>query len=125
MLKHSQEKEFRENIFQLVRAYVSSRLPERGLIGNNVKIANTKEIINCIINDYCEVNGAERLSDCTLLGDATSSVYKGTGVIAENTIIDHGASITNGANLQDCFVGEACQIATASPHLHRYSLPTR
>ena len=110
MLKHSHNKEFRETLFQLVRAYVSSRLPERGLIGNNVKIANTKEIINCIINDYCEVNGAERLSDCTLLGDATSSVYIGTGVIAENTIIDHGASITNGANLQDCFVGEACQI---------------
>ena len=110
MLKHSHNKEFRETLFQLVRAYVSSRRPERGLIGNNVKIANTKEIINCIINDYCEVNGAERLSDCTLLGDATSSVYIGTGVIAENTIIDHGASITNGANLQDCFVGEACQI---------------
>ena len=110
MLKHSHNKEFRETLFQLVRAYVSSRLPERGLIGNNVKIANTKEIINCIINDYCEVNGAERLSDCTLLGDATSSVYIGTGVIVENTIIDHGASITNGANLQDCFVGEACQI---------------
>lgn len=110
MLKHSHNKEFRETLFQLVRAYISSRLPERGLIGNNVKIANTKEIINCIINDYCEVNGAERLSDCTLLGDATSSVYIGTGVIAENTIIDHGASITNGANLQDCFVGEACQI---------------
>ena len=110
MLKHSHNKEFRETLFQLVREYVSSRLPERGLIGNNVKIANTKEIINCIINDYCEVNGAERLSDCTLLGDATSSVYIGTGVIAENTIIDHGASITNGANLQDCFVGEACQI---------------
>ena len=110
MLKHSHNKEFRETLFQLVRAYVSSRLPERGLIGNNVKITNTKEIINCIINDYCEVNGAERLSDCTLLGDATSSVYIGTGVIAENTIIDHGASITNGANLQDCFVGEACQI---------------
>ena len=111
MLKHSHNKEFRETLFQLVRAYVSSRLPERGLIGNNVKIANTKEIINCIINDYCEVNGAERLSDCTLLGDATSSVYIGTGVIAENTIIDHGASITNGANLQDCFVGEACQLS--------------
>lgn len=111
MVNHANDQEARERIFQLVRKDVDHRMPERGLIGNNVKITNTKEITNCIINDYCEVSGAERLSDCTLLGDAASSVYIGTGVVAENCIIDYGASITNGANLQDCFVGEACQIS--------------
>lgn len=111
MVRHAGDKEARERIFQLVRKDVGRRMPERGLIGNNVKITNTKEITNCIVNDYCEVSGAERLSDCTLLGNASCSVYVGTGVIAENSIIDYGASITNGANLQDCFVGEACQIS--------------
>ena len=111
MVRHAGDQEARERIFQLVRKDVAHRMPERGLIGNNVKITNTKEITNCIVNDYCEVSGAERLSDCTLLGDASSSVYIGTGVVAENCIIDYGASITNGVNLQDCFVGEACQIS--------------
>ena len=111
LVKHAQDKELRDSILQLVRKDQQERMPEKGQIGNNVKITNTKEITNCIINDYCEVNGAERLCDCTLQGDATCSVYVGTGVIAENSIIDYGASITNNANIQDCFIGEACQIS--------------
>lgn len=111
MVRYTQEKDMREALSQMLRKDMQGNFPERGQIGNNVKITNTKEITNCIINDYCEVNGAEHLSDCTLQGDATCSVYVGTGVIAENSIIDYGASITNNANIQDCFIGEACQIS--------------
>ena len=79
--------------------------------GSNVKIVNTKEITNCVINDYCEVNGASRLSDCTLLGSVHGNVYVGTGVITENSIIAEGASVINSVKIQDCFVGEACQLS--------------
>lgn len=77
-------------------------MPDRGQIGNNVKIINTKEITNCVINDYCEVNGASRLSDCTLLGSVHGNVYIGTGVITENSIIAEGASVINSVKIQDC-----------------------
>ncbi len=86
-------------------------MPERGNIGNNVKIVNTKEITNCVINDLCEVNGASRLSDCTLLGSVHGNVYTGTGVIIENSIIAEGSSVINSVKIQDCFVGEACQLS--------------
>ena len=111
MVKHFPDKEMKETIRQLIKTDIDNKMPERGQIGNNVKIINTKEITNCVINDYCEVNGASRLSDCTLLGSAHGNVYIGTGVITENSIIAEGASVINSVKIQDCFVGEACQLA--------------
>ena len=110
MVKHFSDKELKEKIRQLIKTDIDNKMPERGQIGNNVKIVNTKEITNCIINDFCEVNGAARLSDCTLLGSAHGNVYIGTGVIAENSIIAEGASVINSVKIQDCYVGEACQL---------------
>lgn len=111
MVKHFSQKELKERIRQLIKKEIDNKMPECGQIGNNVKIINTKEITNCVINDFCEVNGAARLSDCTLLGSAHGNVYIGTGVIAENSIIAEGASVINSVKIQDCFVGEACQLS--------------
>ena len=111
MVKHFSDKELKEKIRQLIKTDIDNKMPERGQIGNNVKIVNTKEITNCVINDLCEVNGASRLSDCTLLGSVHGSVYIGTGVIIENSIIAEGSSVINSVKIQDCFVGEACQLS--------------
>ena len=111
MVKHFSNKELKERIKKLIKTDIDLKMPEKGQIGNNVKIINTKEITNSIINDYCEVNGAARISDCTLLGSAHGNVYIGTGVIAENSIIAEGASVINSVKIQDCFVGEACQLS--------------
>ena len=72
---------------------------------------NTKEITNTVIGDDCEVNGASRLSDCTIISTPQANVYIGTGVICENSIINYGSSIINSVKIQDCFVGEACQLS--------------
>ena len=111
MVKHFSDKELKENIRQLIKTDIENKAPERGQIGSNVKIVNTKEITNCVINDLCEVNGASRLSDCTLLGSVHDNVYVGTGVIIENSIIAEGSSVINSVKIQDCFVGEACQLS--------------
>ena len=111
MVKHFSDKELKERIRQLIKTDIDNKMPERGQIGNNVKIVNTKEITNCVINDLCEVNGASRLSDCTLLGSVHGCVYIGTGVIIENSIIAEGSSVINSVKIQDCFVGEACQLS--------------
>ena len=111
MVKHFSQKELKERIRQLIKNEIDNKMPECGQIGNNVKIINTKEITNCVINDFCEVNGASRLSDCTLLGSIHGNVYIGTGVIAENSIIAEGSSVINSVKIQDCFIGETCQLS--------------
>ena len=111
MVKHFNDKDLKNAIRRLVSEEIARTNPERGTIGNNVKIINTKEITNTVIQDDCEISGASRLSDCTILSSENASVYIGTGVICENSIISDGSSIVNSVKMQDCFVGEACQIA--------------
>jgi carbonic anhydrase/acetyltransferase-like protein (isoleucine patch superfamily) len=110
MVKHNRDKELTRRLHQLIDDEVRVSTPERGIIGNNVKIINTKEITNTVIKGDCEINGAARLSECTILSNEDASVYIGTGVICENSIICDGCSINNSVKMQDCFVGEACQI---------------
>lgn len=111
MVKHFHDKPLKEAIRRLIKEEINLHAPEQGWIGNNVKIVNTKEISNTVIFDECEINGASRLSDCTILSSDNASVYIGTGVICENSIISYGSSIINSVKMQDCFVGEACQIS--------------
>ena len=110
MVKHFKDKQLKDTLTRLVNEEIRFTQPERGTIGNGVKIINSKEITNTVIKDDCEINGASRLSDCTILSSKDASVYIGTGVICENSIISNGCSITNSVKMQDCFVGEACQI---------------
>ena len=84
--------------------------PDGGTVGYGVKIANTREIVNTVIGDDTEINGASRLADCTVNGSFGESVYIGNDVICENTVVAAGASITGGAHIYNCYVGEACHI---------------
>lgn len=110
MVKHHEDKVLINILKQLIDDEVRLSAPERGIIGNNVKIINTKEITNTVIKGDCEISGTSRLADCTIMSSKDASVYIGTGVICENSIICDGCSINNSVKMQDCFVGEACQI---------------
>lgn len=110
MVKYNRDKELTRRLQELIDDEVRVSTPDRGVIGNNVKIINTKEITNTVIKGDCEISGASRLSECTILSSEDASVFIGTGVICENSIICDGCSINNSVKMQDCFVGEACQI---------------
>lgn len=82
MVKHFNDQSSEDSIRRLINEVARNR-QDQACIGNNVKIVNTKEITNTVINDDCEINGAARLSDCTILSSPNSNVYIGTGVICE------------------------------------------
>lgn len=111
MISHNRDKEFWAAMRRLISEDIKATSPDRGTIGDGVKIVNTKEITNTVIGDECEVSGAARLSDVTILSSPNATVYIGTGVICENSIINHGSSLINSVKMQDCFVGEACKIS--------------
>lgn len=95
---------------KLILDEVKAIRPERGTIGYGVKIVNTREIVNVIIGDDCEISGASKLADSTFVGNADAGVYIGNDVYCENVVAVAGASIVNGAKLDKCFVGEACHV---------------
>ena len=110
MVKHDRDKVLKKTLQQMIEDELRVSRPERGYIGNNVKIINAKDITNTIIKGDCEISGAARLSECTVMSSMDAPVFIGTGVICENSIICDGCSINNSVKMQDCFVGEACQI---------------
>ena len=110
MVKYNTDKELKRILEQMIEDELRVSRPERGFIGNNVKIINAKDITNTIIKGDCEISGAARLSECTVMSSTDAPVFIGTGVICENSIICDGCSINNSVKMQDCFVGEACQI---------------
>lgn len=110
MVRYSDNKAMTAALRKMVLNYIEERKPEMTSIGDNVKIVNTTDIINCNISSDCEISGATKLSECTLTGSTESPVFVGSGVIIENTIAGAGASITDGAKADNCFVGEACHL---------------
>jgi len=110
MVKHFNDKALKAALQRLINEEIRFTQAERGTLGNGVKIINAKDITNTVVKDDCEICGASRISDCTILSSKDASVYIGTGVICENSIISNGCSITNSVKMQNCFVGEACTI---------------
>ena len=120
MVKHASDKELKDILQAIISRHVHDILPERGVIGDRVKIVNTKEITNTVIGNDCSIDGAARLSDCTILSSSDAAVHIGTGVICEQSVISDGSSITNSVKIENCFVGEACHLSngfTASASL--------
>ena len=111
MVKYFKDKDLKNALRRLVSEEIACLTPAVSTIGHNVKIVNSKEITNTIIHNDCEISGASRLCDCTILSSEHANVYIGTGVICENSIISEGSSIINSAKIQDCFIGETCHIA--------------
>lgn len=110
MINRHADKQFTESITKLIKENIALRTYDNGVIGDGVKIINTTEISNTNISTNCEVNGACRLSDCTLATGLDDSVYIGSGVICDNSIIADGSVVKDNSILSNCYVGEACLI---------------
>lgn len=84
--------------------------PTKGIVGNGCRIVGTGEICNVNIQPYCEIQGAAKLLNSTLLSNDDAPTLIGTDVIVENSIVSLGATITDGAKVDNCFVGESVHI---------------
>lgn len=90
---------------------VAARPPvEYGVIGCGTRITHTREINNVMIGLSCEIAGASRLNTATILSTEDSPTYIGPDVIVENTVVACGATVTDGAKVDNCFVGESVHI---------------
>ena len=83
---------------------------ERGTIGRGSRIVGTREISNVVVGDACEIQGASRLSDCTIRSCDEAPTLIGSDVIMENTVVSVGATVADGAKLSNSFVGESTHV---------------
>ncbi len=109
MVKYENDYAFASRLRALIEKEIEQESPI-GSVGSGVRIVNTPTIANCRIYDECEIDGACRLTDCTLRSKPTAPIYIGSGVIMENSVVHSGSSILNSSHIENCFVGEATQI---------------
>lgn len=95
--------------------YSNKHASELGTVGSYVRIKNAATIKNVRIGDYSSINGASRLENGSINSNEAAPVLIGANVICEDFIISSGSSVTDGATLSRCFVGQACQLG------HNYS----
>lgn len=110
MVRSAADRTLWEQLHAMANAFTAHHRAPRATVGYSVKIVNTREIINVIIGDECEISGASRLCDCTIMGTDEAGVFVGNDVVCENTVVQAGSSIVDGARLYNCFVGEACHV---------------
>ena len=95
---------------EMVKNEVANHSGQSAKIGNGARIVGVKEITNTMIGDGCEIKCASRLENCTILSTDDASTFISTDTIVENTIVAAGASITDGAKIDNCFVGESVHV---------------
>ena len=95
---------------QIVDRYTATIASETGTIGQGVSIVNTGTITDMYIGEYARIDGASRLKNGSVNSNKKAPVYIGHNVMAEDFIISSGASVTDGAAIVRCFIGQACHV---------------
>ncbi len=100
-----------ESVRSLARREVERRSGGlRGMIGAGSRIVGVKEMMNVRVGESCEVQGASRLTESTILSSDAAPVLVGPDVVLENCVVAAGATVTDGARLYNCFVGESAHV---------------
>lgn len=99
-----------QNMRKIIGEYVRQVSGTVGTVGSHVVIADCGELRGLRIGDYSSIVGAGKLVNGSINSVREAPVYVGRNVICEDFIISSGSSVTDGAMLSRCFVGQACVI---------------
>ena len=99
-----------ERLNKLIDEYAASAESERGKVGDNVSIRNTRHINGVRIGDYAVISGASRLRNGTVGSNATAPVTIAHGVIADDFIICSGSHVSDNTSIERVFVGQCCHL---------------
>ncbi len=80
------------------------------IIDSGANISNCSEIINVYIGSHARLKGVKKLENGSIESSEEAVTEIGPGVIADNFIIQKGASVKDGAMLSGTLIGEGTKI---------------
>lgn len=80
------------------------------IIEDGCEVRNVRQLRDVHLKSNSKVIGATRLIDVTLNALSEASVVVGDNVILEHVIVCSDSTICDGAQLDNCFVGQGCHI---------------
>jgi len=99
-----------EKLEEMIKQYSDTRKSSIGKIGQGSSIKHSGIIKNVWFDEYAKLEGVTRLSEGTIASNKSDPTVIGNDVIAKNFIIQSGSSITDGALLDNCFIGQGVKI---------------
>ena len=97
-----------ECVRNLAEHELAARLPlERGTIGQGVRIVGLREMQNTLVGDACEIQGASRLCEVTVLSREVAPTFIGPDVILEECVVAEGATVSDGAKAYHSYIGQS------------------
>lgn len=110
MAMYRHDKVLTESLAAMARAYAESRRSDMGAIGSHVVIHGCNTIENVCIGDYTEITGASHLCNGSINSKKEAPVSVGYNVVCRDFILCSGSSVTDGATVSHCFVGQGTHL---------------
>ncbi len=82
-----------------------------GKIGQGATILNCRVIKNVNMGDFAKLEGVSLLETGTVNSSQKAQTTVGPNVIARDFIIETGTQVTDGVQLERCFVGQGCLLS--------------
>lgn len=98
------------HLMSVVGEYADTKVSTMGRIDDNATIRRCKSIVNVNIGKSAELKGCTDLENGTVCSTADNHTVVGADVVARNFIIQTGAEVTDGAQIERCYVGEGSQV---------------
>ncbi len=100
-----------QKIESMIADYCLSVASTMGIIGAHTKITNCREIRNVKMGAYTQINGCSTLQNGSINSNESAPVIIGHDTILKNFIVSSGSEITDGAIIENCFIGQGCAIS--------------
>ncbi len=100
-----------EKLQKMIADYTSSVSSNTGLVDKGAKLINCRIIKDVKIGPSTIIEGASKLENGSINSSPADPVYIGPGVFAEDFIICSGATVSDGAIIHKCFVGQSTELS--------------
>lgn len=101
---------FQEKMNALADFYTTKHSSNIGTVADHCQIMNVSAIHNVRFGEHTRVIGASYLKNGTVNSNAEDPVLIGSNVTCRDFIISSGATLDNGAAVERCFIGQACEL---------------
>jgi len=99
-----------QRLENMIAARVARAKAEPAAIGAGALLRGVQTIRNVMIGPGARIEGAALLENGTILSEVQAPAVVGSSVLAHDFIIAEGSSVTEGAILAHCYVGQGCKI---------------
>jgi len=94
----------------IIEQHARSVASATGTVGEGARLLHCGRLMNLRIGAHATLQGVIRATEGTILSSAEVPTMVGDGTILDEFILCSGATVTDGAILKRCFVGQGCQI---------------